>query len=104
MNAAQQMIARGAKVLAKQSPQAEKVSLNGGPEVSANVFRNQENIQTGNLGESSTEETSIIEYPTDAGNVPERQGIFTDSFGYKHEIKRVRHIGHALRCECEVVR
>lgn len=96
------MLERGATILAKQSPQSEEVTLNG-TTVSANVFRNQQDIQPGTRGESNTEETSIIEYPL-GGLIPERQQILTDSFGYKHEIKRVRHIGHALRLECEVVR
>jgi hypothetical protein len=102
MNQAQQLLARGAAILAKQSAQAERVTLRG-VTVDANVFRNSENLQAGSLAESSTEEKSVIEYPL-GGLIPERQDIFTDSFGYKHEVQRVRHIGHALRCECEVVR
>lgn len=86
----------------KSGPQATRVTL-GGVTVSANVFRNRENIQSGDLRESSTEEMSVIEFPL-GGVTPERQQIAIDEFGFKHEIKRVSHIGHAYRLECEVVR
>lgn len=102
MNAAQQMLSRGASILAKQSGQADRVTLRG-KTVDANVLRNQESLQTGDRKEDSTEEKSVIEYPL-GGLIPACQDILTDSLGFKHEVKRVRHIGHALRLDCEVVR
>lgn len=96
------MLARGAAVLAKSSAQSEEVTLNG-VTVWANVNRTPGDEDPSGLKDVSTEEGSIIEYPL-GGESPERGDILTDSYSFQHTVKSRKHIGHAYRLECKVLR
>jgi hypothetical protein len=104
MNFAQRLMTQGAALLAKQSPQAEEVTLNGA-EYSVNLNRLPRNPSgdPNGLKNVSTEEGSVIEFPLNAV-IPERGDILTDSQGFKHRVEKVSHVGHALRLTCEVLR
>lgn len=54
--------------------------------------------------EISTEEGSTIEFPLDVGRVPVAGDVMVDEFDFEHCVKTVKHVGHALKCECEVTR
>jgi hypothetical protein len=103
MNQAQQLLARGAAILAKQSAQAEEFTLNG-EKVWANCSRTPNSQDPEGARDTSTEEGSVIEWPLGTRNMPERGSLPVDSFGFAHRVKSVQHVGHALRLNCEVTR
>lgn len=97
------MLAQGAKTLAKDSAQAELFTLDG-EEVWANCNRTPISVDPQGVKNVSTGEGSVIEWPLGTVTVPERGSLPVDSYGYTHRVKTVKHIGHALKIECEVVR
>lgn len=103
MNFAQQMLARGATILAKQSAQAERMTIEG-EAVDVNCNRSPESDDPGGVSGASTEEGSIIWFPLNTRNVPERGTILIDSFNFQHRVKGVKHLGHQLELRCEVLR
>ena len=50
----------------------------------------------------SSGEASTIEMPL--ASLPKEGDKITDEFDANHMVKLVKHIGHALLCECEVHR
>jgi len=103
MNLAQQMLAKGVAVLAKNGPQSEVFVLDG-EAVVANCNRTPESRDPKGVENVSTGEGSVIEWPLETVSSPVRGSLLVDSFGYTHHVKSVKHIGHALRLECEVTR
>jgi hypothetical protein len=105
MNFAQQMIARGASVLATQSPQSELFTVEEtGEKVWANCNRIPGSSDPEGTKNVSTEEGSEIEWPLGTGTIPKRGTNLIDSFGCTHRTQSVKHIGHALKLKCEVTR
>jgi len=101
MNIAQQLIAKGAAVLAKYSPQSEEFTFES-ETVWANCNRTPASNDPEGVKGVSTEEGSVIEWPLTP--VVERGDGLVDSFGFTHRIKSVKHIRHGYRLECEVTR
>lgn len=97
------MLARGAKTLATQSPQAEQFVLDG-ETVSANCNRIPGSDDPDGVKNVSTEEGSVIWWPLNTRTVPERGTVVTDSFGHQHRVGSVKHLGNQLQLTCEVVR
>lgn len=103
MNVAQQMLARAAAILAKQSPQAEIFRM-GSEYVSCSCNRSPESDDPAGVSGASTEEGSVIWFPLNTRTVPERGTILIDSFNFQHRVKGVKHLGHQLELRCEVLR
>lgn len=106
MNAAQQMLARGATILAKQSGQAERftVGIGGNETVWANCNRIPQSNDPQGVNGVSTEEGSVIWFPLNTQTVPERGTILVDSFGHQHSVDRAQHLGTQLQLTCTVTR
>jgi hypothetical protein len=103
MNFTQQLLAKGTAVLAQSGPQSERFTLDG-ETVLANCNRTPESSDPEGVKGVSTQEGSVIEWPLGTATIPSRGSLPVDSFGYIHRVKSVKHIGHALRLECEVTR
>jgi hypothetical protein len=101
MNIAQQInsiLSKGTALLRK-----DRFILDG-EEVWANCNRTPSSGDPEETRNTSTQEGSVIEWPLGTKTIPERGSLPVDSFGYTHRVKNVKHIGHALKLECEVTR